>query len=539
MKSEAIQFGQLPGQNPLFLAFLDSSDRVRQFFNPLPSSKPDWEERVRTVLGRPHFDRGRLVSVLTSTNRTCEAGPATGRNLQLLAQPETVVVVTGQQVGLLGGPGYAVYKAVTALRLVRRLRAFGISAVPVFWLAADDSDFDEIRKGTLISRNGEIVGVEHPDLRVHSQQMAGTVSLAAHDVWIDPVRASLPDSFAYEGLLEDYRPGRSFREAFGRWVQRLFQDDGLILFDPLEPGFRQESAEFFEVAVRRREELVAASLARKQELAAAGFTPQVKVDGTETFLFLVEGSERFKLEYIDGAYRAKGKSRLRLTPDELSAGIADGSVLVGPNVLLRPLMQDFLFPTVVGVVGPSEVAYTSQVTAISRFWGQEPVVWPRVGFTIVDRKSRRLLRRHNLEAFDVIRYGPDQLMARILETDGEGHALQAVEALREGLERQSDQLRRCLQEEDETVARLLDTALRKIRYQVDKVKGRYLLNKGYRNDYRRRHFDYLSNVLFPEGHLQERTLNFVSLLDRAGPSLVPELIEEADPDCRAHRLFYV
>jgi len=544
MKFDCIDYRHLPGQNPLFLAFMYDFEKVQSYYRPLPTSREEWLSRVRTVLDSPLFPRADLIELLEGFNRGLNASEESLRNLELLSRPDSVVVVTGQQVGLMGGPSFALYKAATAVRLVRRLRSWGIPAVPVFWLASDDSDFDEVASTKFLStEEGEILGLTHPDPRTRTEQMAGTVPLSEDDRWWQETRLTLERSLADASLrgrlLSAYEPGRSFREAFARWMSRVFSTQGLIFFDPLLSGYRDGLRDIFKVAIDRREDLVAALMNRNAELLEGGFSPQVHVESSETLLFWLRGMDRYKLDFRNDAYRAKGLPRLQLTGDDLLAALSDGSGRVSPNVLLRPIVQDFLFPTVVGVTGPSEVAYFSQVNAIAPFWNKELMITPRLGFSVVGRKSGRLLAKYGLSAEDLLTRSREDLAEQVLRQGETRRILERVDGLRFCLEEKLVELKESLDEIDAPVAAMMEKAAGKIRHQVERVNHRFIVNRQELDEVLGRHLTYLRNSLLPSENLQERVINFSYFLNEGGPDFLEKLIETDDQECPSHRVVYL
>lgn len=545
MKSECIDYRELPDQNPLFLDYLYDFGKVAEFYHPLPASPDAWKSRARSVLERERFPRQQLSALLEDYNRRLGASQATLDNLALLADPETVAVVTGQQVGLLGGPCYTAYKAATAVELARRLRTWGIAAVPVFWLAADDSDFDEVRTTHFVDGDGGLFSVSHPDVRSDEQQMAGTARIDDWESWLAPVRTSLesglPSARIRDSMLEDYAPRRTFREAFVRWISRVFREQGLVFFDPLIEGYRGGLSGLFETVISRREELVEVSLERRRRLRAAGFEPQVMVDEAETFLFWLEGEGRYKLEAADGAFRVRDRSRDRYSAETLLQGLASGKVRLAPNVLLRPIVQDYLFPTVTSVLGPAEIAYYAQVNAIAPYFGQEPMACPRSAFTIVDRKSRRLLDKYEIPASRVLQMEPRDLAELLLRGSGEQPALDKLEALRACVEQNvrvlfESSLGAGLEAPELEMTKKAES---KILYQIEKVKRRLVANRAERDAVVRRHLDHLSHHLAPARKLQERCLNFNYFLNEGGPDFIERLIGAVESECSAHKILYL
>ena len=545
MKAECIDYRELPNQNPLFLDYLYDFSRVSDFYRPIPATAGEWRDRAQTVLGREHFPRDTLVSLLDAYNRDLGVSRSSLAHLELLADPATVAVVTGQQVGLLGGPCYTAYKAATAVELAERLRSWGIPAVPVFWLAADDSDFDEVRNTQFVDGDGDLFSVSHPDVRSRDQQMAGTTRIADWDSWLAPVadllQGGLPSERIRGSLLQDYAPNRTFREAFVRWISRVFSEQGLIFFDPLIEGYRQGLRRLFETAVTRRSELVEASLARRKRLGEAGFEPQVMVDESETFLFWLDGEARYKLENRGDEFRAKERPRVRYSSEALLHSLSAGDIQLAPNVLLRPIVQDFLFPTVASVGGPAEIAYYAQVNAIAPFFGIEPVVCPRSAFTIVDRKSRRLLGKYGIPVARFLQSSEQELAELLLRGNGRQPALEKLEQLRDAVEESlrsiyDGALSSGLEKPELEMARKTES---RIVSQLQKVKDRIVADRARRDAVVHRHLAHLVQHLAPHRQLQERCINFNYFLNEGGPDFVRRLVATIDTGCVEHKVLYL
>ena len=280
--------------------------------------------------------------------------------LTRFAQPDTVVVVTGQQVGLFGGPAYTLYKALTAAKLAADLTARGISAVPVFWMATEDHDFAEVNHTWVFNADGDAsrVGVE---AAVVGQRPAGE-----YPVPHPPVEAllaamrGLPEADAIATMArEAYRPGATMGAGFRALILKLLERVGVLVLDPLDPAVRAVGAPLLADAVQKAPALKAALLARGKELSEAGYHAQVLVEDKTSLFFLLENGQR---------------TTLRLKDAEC-ASLADRAADVSPNALLRPVWQDFMLPTVAYVGGPGELAYFAQSAVLYReLLGRMPVM---------------------------------------------------------------------------------------------------------------------------------------------------------------------
>ncbi len=546
MQVECLDYRELPGQNPLFLKYLYHFDEVSGLYAPgapAPLDIEALERRVEAVAKRPvRFSRERLVSLLDPFNRMLGAGEVTQQNIQKLKRRDTVAVVTGQQLGLFGGPALAVYKAATAIRLSQILEDRGYSAVPVFWLPSDDSDFMEVRSTSFYDRADELLDVRYPGAQSDSQ-MVGTIRLKRISEILEQLkheaqRAEFLDS-TLQTLGASYRPDQDFRQAHGQWLAGLFEEHGLVLFDSLIPGYKPELTGVFTRLVEKRSEALQALRQRSQELIAAGFTPQVSFEDSETLLFSYEGKTRHKLVYQDGEYQSKKRKLGSYSPDELLYRIESDPESFGPNVLLRPIVQDHLFPTAVYVGGPSEVAYFAQVSAIASRWGVEPSIFPRMGVTVVDRKAQRLLKKYSLEAGGLMSGDPMQAVQGLLNQGGAGEVLRTFDSVQQELRSQLSSLKAHINRSDPGMVEMMLRAENRIIYHIEKLQRRFVANYRQRDEAVGRHLDYLQYRLCPEGKLQERAVNFNQFLIQEGPTFINSVMEEVQPFCLSHQVLYV
>ncbi len=544
MKVECLDYRRIPQQNKLFLDYLYHFDRVSSLYNSAHLGLDQLKQRAESVLkDPPQYPRQQLTRQLLNFNRTVGASRAVTENIAKLKSPRTLAVVTGHQLGLLGGPALSVYKAATAVRLAQLLGEEGYPTVPVFWLASDDSDFQEIRNTCFFDAEGSLLQLSYPGLQLAKEQMVGTIPLESIGGCLERLEKEGAKG-DYRDLLSrifsrSYRPQDSFRLGWARWLSSLFRDFGLILFDPLLTGYKVGLCSAFQLAIEKRQALIQELQVRGDFLQENGFDPQVQVSESETFLFLVEGEKRFKFRYQEGFFRANNRHLIRFSREQLCEQVRQAPESLAPNVLLRPIVQDHLFPTVVYVGGPSEVAYFSQVSSISPFWNREVAIFPRVSVTLVDRKAQRLLKKYDLSVAEVWKSKPSDVTRKILARVGTRKVLEDFDNLHRTLDKRLLTLRREIEKADPPVAEMLERAKRKIFYQVDKVQNRFVSNhRNFSSDFDR-HLDYLYSHLYPQGKLQERVINFNQFLLEEGLQLVDQIVQEIRPFCKAHQVVYV
>jgi bacillithiol biosynthesis cysteine-adding enzyme BshC len=544
MKCTSVDFRELPGQNPLFLAYLEHSEKVRGLYPlPTPSENADrLKRRVEAVLAQERLPRHLLIESLKASYAQLGLD-APEDLLEKLGRPDTVAVVTGQQVGLFGGPALTVFKAATAVRAARYLSDLGLPAVPVFWLASNDSDFEEVRKTHFVNRSGELLDLEVPDLRPREEQMAGTVPLQSVAQCLDLLSSPEQGFDLTESVLkllqETYSPTSDFRGAFGALLATLFRGEGLILFDPLSSLDGSRMTSFLAPVIERRDELVRASFERVEEIQGRGFAPQVKIGETETFLFWQDGKYRYKLDYQSGKFRVRGLPSIHFTGAELLKQIDSGEARVSPSALLRPVLQEYLFPAAYAVTGPAETSYYAQVGSLAEFWNLELSALPRSGFTLVDRRCQRLLEQYRLNPCDVMQPDSGSLLEKILLREEEGDTLEKMSETTDQVRGHLEHLRQHLSPQDHTIADMLENSERKILYQLQKVRNRFILNSTRRREDLARHVKNLENRLVPKGKSQERVINFSYFLSEGGPETIKTILEAIKPFCPAHRILHL
>jgi bacillithiol synthase len=473
----------------------------------------------------PDDRRAALVAALQVQN-------ATGDSLERLAQPGTVAVMTGQQVGLFSGPAYTIYKALHAVRLAEWLSKNGVNAVPIFWLATEDHDFAEVNHVWVFNADYQPVKLEMQ--HASSARPVGDVELTAPPVaQLREALRDLPHADEVGALVEEaYRPGQTMGGAFGALLRKLLARFGILYVDPMLPEFRQLAAPTLRAAVESAPQLTAAILERNRELAAAGYHEQVHVEEHTSLFFLLENGKRLTLRRNGRDFTANGH---HFSTEELAARAVD----LSPNALLRPVVQDGMMPTVAYIGGPAETAYLAQSEAIYRtILGRMPVAVPRAGFTILDEKSARRMERYGLSLPDFFQ-GEEALRERIAQKLTPPALSATIREATGTVESAIARLRRELEHFDPTLVKALGNSERKIRHQFSRIEGK-AGREAMRRDQRAVHdAASLYGLIYPERHLQERLYSILPLLAMHGFELIEHLYGTIELDCADHRLMVV
>lgn len=527
MECRALPFRQLPHQSKLFIQFLDNFPSVKRFYGHPPTMQE--VKKAARSLEYPRERRAEVAEILREQNAGFGAGDATRENLARLAKG-AIAVVSGQQVGLFGGPAYAIYKAVSAIQIAEELTRAGIDAVPVFWMATEDHDLDEVRISTWFQegklRQFELPGNGDAGQPVGRIVLGTKVAEMVHEA--ARILTAAGGEFVAGIFRESYGAQETYGSSFGKLFTRLFAEQGLILLDPLDARLHRVAGEVLRKAVEEREELNEALLTRGKELDKAGFAAQVKVTARSTLIFsmgqvtsggAVQGT-RQPIAVSGGKFVCGEQS---WTKEELSRAVQAEPEKFSPNALLRPVLQDFLLPTAAYIAGPAEIAYFAQAEVIyKKLLGRMPVILPRAAYTILDAKAEKLLRRYGLKVEDVWR--GSQELRRKMETSSVPPALgkNFDKAVKESA-RMLAQLKKQIARLDPTLGGAVETAQKKIAFHFEKLKRKTGKAQAMKAGLIAAHQEFLEALLYPHKMLQSRELCFLPFLASWGMGGLKEL----------------
>ncbi len=523
----------VPGLSRLFTEFCTSGVAARPFYGFDPFD-PGWQLRLALP---PHWST--LVDILAAQNPNAIAP------IEAL-RAGAGIVVTGQQVGLFGGPLFVPLKAATALGRARRATESGRPHVGIFWLASEDHDFAEINHVSFPARR---------ELRTLTYDKAPAAPVPVGDVVIDDTIKPLVEqaaeilgfSDATQALEAAWQPGRTFAQAFADFYSKVFAAQGLLVFDASSRAVHALGAPVLAAALERADELHLALEERNRALVAAGFHAQVAVAPGSSLLFLLDSRTgarvALKRQPASAAEPAglwqAGRDRYS-TPDLLGILAAEPE-RISPAALLRPVFQDFLFSTSLVIGGPAEVAYFAQSAVLyERILGRQTFAEPRFSATLIEPAIAELLQRHELSLDRIFAESEDSLAqllaARALPVEGKRKLAAAGNAL----DAELTPLLGWMHALDPGLGRAGDTAARKMRYQMNRLRRLAANFQLQREQSLARHAHALALALYPGGVLQERVHGAAFYLARHGFELAERLTAEAaKSSCSSHTALWL
>lgn len=545
LRVETLPFDLIPHQSRLFLDYLKDPVALRNFYPSAVRFHHELQQRVPDVLSAYRVDRARVCDALAAMNQRWGAGEATLKNIELLREEDCIAVVSGQQAGLFTGPLYTVYKALSAVKLAGCLQQRNTKAVPVFWIAAEDHDFAEVAKAELIGRDCQLKSVAVSEALHREGQPVGHVKLDdSIDTVVDELFELLPASeFAVDmkALVKSaWQPGRGYVDSFATMMTALLGRYGLIFLDPLDPALKQLAAPLYSEAARRAPEIATALEQRSAELERSGYHAQVLATANSFPLFLhdEEGRRHAVVRVADGKYKTKA-SEQEYTAEELAGIAQEQPERFSPNVTLRAVVQDYLLPTIAYYGGAAEIAYFAQTAEVYRVLERPATpILPRSSLTMIEHHTGRLLGRYDLTLVDFVE-GLEPVIKRVVVEHLAADSAKLFADAEQNVNHELDRLRQELQSIDPTLANALETGRKKINYQLDGLKQRFVRAQMTRDEAAHRQLQRAFDQLYPNKDLQERHINITSLLARHGTYVIEWIFNAINLGSNEHQIVYL
>lgn len=536
----------LPGGSALASDYIHQYEAVGHLYGGDFRSRESRAERAEWLdrTGSLRADRAEVVAYLRSYNGKHNTHEAVLHSLELLEQPETLVVTGGQQSGLFTGPLFVVYKAITTIQAAREAAAqLGRPVVPLFWIAGEDHDWDEVNHTYVLNRTGEITRIKL-DKGEGPRSSVSEIKVDAES-WFQVV-AQL------DGLLQDseFKPqlmelvtaastgAGNMTEAFAKLMGSLFGKFGLILLDSADPALRRLEAPMFASMIERNDELEAAYLAAAERITDSGYELQADVTPGNANLFYIHEGARLLLHKVDGRFTDR-KATVSFSRSQLLELLESHPERFSNNVLTRPLMQDYVLPVLATVLGQGEMAYWAiPQQAFKIMDGQMPLIIPRMSFTVIEGTLRKHMDKYGLSFTDV-QTGLDDKRKAWLSAQDELKLEDKFEEIKAAFSGMYEPLIEQLGSIQAGLLKLGSNNKDKIIDQISFLQGKALDAMEKQNEAALRQWERIELSLMPLGKLQERVYNMMYYLNRYGLEWLEELMAVSADYSGTHRIIYM
>ena len=526
-----INFSDLPAHQNIFLDYIYEFDKVEKYFHKNFRDVDEYPAFLSELAEFKRPQRETVVNIIKKQYEALNPSKQTEVNLELLSSNKTFAVVTGQQLGIFGGPLYTFYKTITAIKLCKSLKEKfdGYNFVPVFWLEGDDHDLEEVRKLNIVDKSNDlkIISYGENSEEISNNGSVGNIKLTDDiNKFLNEFKELTRDSDFKEGLLDllssTYKVGSTFNKSFKDLIFEIFDEYGLVIFNPQDVEIKKLLKDIFKFELENFREHTDVLVEKSAELEEE-YHAQVKVKPIN--LFASDKDGRYLIEPVEENYRLKGK-RKTLTKVELLEWLNSAPEDFSPNVLLRPICQDFLLPTAFYIAGPGEISYFAQVTPLYGFFNiPQPFIYPRGSATIVEKNMLSVLEKYNLKYSDFF-FDEKDLIEKVLNSLSEANIDGDINDVKIIIEEKINKLKNSFIEIDKTLGDVTDKSLERIIQTLDNLTQKAKKAEERNHETAIRQVTKARNLFYPNNNLQERELNFPYLVNKYGMDILKWILDE-------------
>ncbi len=540
----SINYSDLPGFQNLFLDYINEFENVKKFY---PKNFRNDDDYLKTFSELEKYDRPHqkeISKIIKNQYLDFKISKQTASNISALESKNTFAIVTGQQVSLFGGPMYTIYKTITAIKLSNLLneKYSDYNFVPVFWMEVDDHDFDEVTTTNILDKENKYRTLSYDD-GLEEEANRGSVGNIEFNSNIKLTIADLESSLRDNEFKDDiftlvkncYQEGNTFKESFKKLIFNLFDEFGLLIFDPQDSSVKNLLLPIFEKEITSFATHTTTNVLRSAELEEV-YHAQVKVKPIN--LFYSDETGRHLVEPTESGFRFKGK-RKKLNEEELLNLLYFDPSAFSPNVLLRPICQDFLLPTAAYVGGPSEISYFAQVIPNYSFFDiVSPILFPRSSATILEMRQATIMEKYKLSLADFTN-DENMLIEKVIRQISDFNFDELFTKSELEIRSSLDLLKEKLLTVDEALVQPIEKSFARIEQTLKTLKEKSSSAEERKHKTVINQLQKARNVINPNNTLQERELNFISFVSKYGIDIIKWIMSELKTNKIEHQILKV
>lgn len=521
---------EVPPSSKLFKDYLNQEDSIQSFFDYRFNEQDDFNKRLKAIHER-HYQRARLVRVLTAFNKKYTNHKNVFENINKLENNQTVAVVGGQQAGLLTGPAYAIHKCLSIIKLAKQQEErLGVPVIPIFWIAGEDHDFDEVNH-VFTQKAGAMKKVVYQK-KFGNKTSVSKLTIDKGDLakWIDEVFGAFGETEHTQDVLTEVedvmKQSVTFVDFFAHLIHRLFSHYGLVLLDSADPEMRQLESVNFQNLLSHHREINESVMTRLDALKDRGYDVNLdQTPGSVNLFYEHEGSRELLRTDKDQLVGKNGSVSFDL--DEISQIAEQKPQSFSNNVVTRPIMQDLLLPTLAFIAGPGEIAYWSTLREAFHCLAIDmPVVVPRLQITLIERRTDKWLEDKGVSIEAILNGGLHDLKDQWLRSQHPWDVTGVVDEFRQKIKVGHGPVKSLAVDISRGLEQVSDKNLSIIEQHIDMIekKMKTMIEKQYDTELRR--FDDVEAALVPMGQPQERIWSIFYFINQHGFELIDQLLEQ-------------
>ncbi|NPC92464.1 bacillithiol biosynthesis cysteine-adding enzyme BshC [Bacillus sp. WMMC1349] len=512
----------IESQNPFVRDYIEERKELKLFFD-YGLNKEDWEARLHDLSSRT-YDRDALADYLLKYHRKFKSKKI-NEVIELLRDPTSVAVVGGQQAGLLTGPLYTIHKILSILLLAKqKQQELNVPVIPVFWVAGEDHDIEEINH-LYISDNGKVKKYKLTQSYWKKSAAAKTpLELDKAEKWLKGVFASFEETEYTNELLANVqrclRQSESFTDFFEYIIVELFEKDGLVLLNSGDPELRALESGFLQALIKKNDQLGESVTRQQAFMKEMNYSPIIETTTRHAHLFYEYDGERFLIEKEDTNFFVK-ELRLKWSEAELYNLIQEKPQAFSNNVVTRPLMQEFLLPTLAFIAGPGEINYWGELKSAFHMMGfNMPPVVPRLNITFLERHIEKKLAERGVGLKESLEKGSLTKKEQFFANQVPSTFTNVIEQAKQEIETIHSSVRAEALEVDQSLMPFLEKNARFIQDQLSLLEKTVIKRIEDKENNILNDFDKIQTSIRPLHAPQERIWNIMYYLNKYGPNFL-------------------
>ncbi|MCU9612207.1 bacillithiol biosynthesis cysteine-adding enzyme BshC [Caldibacillus lycopersici] len=495
-------------------------------FRSVEDDKKRYSELMERV-----FPRSLLVEHIRSFMKPYSLTEEIEASLAKLEQPNSVVVVGGQQAGLLTGPLYSIHKMLSIIVLAKeKEKTLGVPVVPIFWIAGEDHDIFEVNHVYTVEDNRFKKKAFH-QRSITDKQMVSKVKLdkeKLHDWYLDVVATFGETKFSkqiIQLLDEALSVSDTYTQFFTYITNQLFKHYGLLMVDSADPLLRKIESEYFVALIENSERITDALLKQQHFIQSNGHSLAIVSEEQSIQLFYEKDGERTLLHYNKAEQRVFGKG-VSFTKAELIQIAKENPELLSNNVVTRPIMQEMLFPTIAFIAGPGEIAYWAELKGCFELLDLKmPPIVPRLNISLLERNVEADLQELGISIDHAIVNGVQYEKAKKIDELKDQQLETFINQIRSDITEKYQLAATKVVNFDKSLEPIVQKNSQYVLSQLDYLQNKVEGTVKQKHEILLRKFDRIEQSLHPLNGLQERCWNIFYFFNRYGFDILDELVK--------------